>query len=57
VGLTCDVNQDGVVDIADVNAVIDTMLGKAEHTLADCNGDGQVDIADVNMVIDTMLGK
>ena len=57
VGLTCDVNQDGVVDIADVNAVIDTMLGKAEHALADCNGDGQVDIADVNMVIDTMLGK
>ncbi len=53
-----DVTGDGQVDIADVNAVIDMMLGKAEQNdAADVTGDGQVDIADVNAIIDMMLGK
>ena len=53
-----DVTGDGQVDIADVNAVIDMMLGKAEqNSAADVTGDGQVDIADVNAIIDMMLGK
>ena len=51
-----DINQDGMVDIADVNAVINMMLGKST-TAADVNGDGQVDISDVNAVINAMLGK
>ena len=53
-----DVTGDGQVDIADVNGLIDMMLGKAaQNTAADLTGDGQVDIADVNMAIDIMLGK
>ena len=53
-----DVNGDGVVDISDVNAVINMMLGKVEMVAAaDINGDGQVDISDVNAVINLMLGK
>lgn len=53
-----DVTGDGNVDIADVNAVINMMLGKAEQTAAsDVTGDGMVDIADVNAVINIMLGK
>ncbi len=53
-----DVNGDGKVDIADVNAIINMMLGKATQTLAgDVTGDGNVDIADVNAVINIMLGK
>ncbi|MBR5727255.1 MAG: dockerin type I repeat-containing protein [Muribaculaceae bacterium] len=53
-----DVNGDGIVDIADVNAVINMMLGKtASVPAADINGDGNVDIADVNAVINLMLGK
>lgn len=53
-----DINGDGKVDIADVNAVINMMLGKASPTAAgDVNGDGKVDIADVNAVINLMLGK
>lgn len=53
-----DVTGDGQVDIADVNAVINMMLGKAEQTAAaDVTGDGDVDIADVNAVINIMLGK
>ena len=57
-----DINGDGKVDIADVNAVINAMLGKSpssgeEENPADINGDGIVDIADVNAVINLMLGK
>ena len=55
----CDVNADGSVDISDVNAVINVMLGKGgvSATEADVNGDGIVDIFDVNEVINVMLGK
>ena len=53
-----DINGDDKVDIADVNAVINMMLGKVSQTAAgDINGDGMVDIADVNGVINLMLGK
>ena len=57
-GVTGDINGDGKVDIADVNAVINAMLGKGGLTpAADVTGDGKVDIADVNAVINLMLGK
>ena len=53
-----DLNGDGLVDIADVNIVINMMLGKEPMTPAgDLNGDNMVDIADVNKVINLMLGK
>lgn len=53
-----DVTGDGNVDIADVNAVINMMLGKSEQNAAgDVTGDGNIDIADVNAVINIMLGK
>ena len=53
-----DLNGDNKVDIADVNAVINMMLGKSAQTAAgDINGDSSVDIADVNAVINLMLGK
>ena len=52
-----DLTGDGRVDIADVNAAIDVMLGKSASTAADITGDGRVDIADVNAVINVMLGR
>ncbi len=57
-----DVTCDKVIDIADVNGVINLMLGKSDPTNtqlrnADFNHDGQIDIADVNGVINLMLGK
>ena len=56
--LTGDVTGDGQVDISDVNAVINVMLGKTAQTpAADVNGDGTVDISDVNAIINIMLGK
>ena len=53
--ITGDVNLDGEVNIADVNAVIAVILMDATSPDADVNGDGEVNIADVNAVIDLIL--
>ena len=54
-----DVNGDGEVNIADVNAVIDIILGGTADPdtmkRADVNGDGEINIADVNAIIDIIL--
>ena len=50
-----DVNGDGEVNIADVNAVIDAILTGNVDEEDDVNGDGEVNIADVNAVIDMIL--
>ena len=56
--LVGDATGDGKVDIADVNGVINIMLGRAMAVpAADVNGDGRVDIADVNGIINIMMGK
>jgi surface antigen len=59
--LAADINGDKKVDIADVNIVINIMLGKAQASdytgKADVTGDNHVDIADVNAIINIMLGK
>ena len=53
-----DVTGNGEVDVADVNAIINIMMGKAaSDEAADVDGDGLVDIKDINMVINLMLGK
>ena len=51
-----DVNGDGEVTIADVNAVIDVIMGDDDNPAADVNNDGEVNIADINTVIDIILG-
>ena len=56
-GVKGDINGDGVVDIADVNACIDMILGLQDATaVGDVNGDGNVDVADMNAIIDIVLG-
>ena len=51
-----DVNGDGEVNIADVNAVINIILsGNDDNTAADVNDDGEINVADVNAVIDIIL--
>ncbi len=67
-----DLNHDGVIDIADVNIMINVLLGydvptgNQGHDTAptispdeyyDITGDGHVDITDVNDIINKMLGK
>lgn len=54
-----DVNKDGEVNIADVNCLIDVILGYTDPSTylgrAYVNDDYEVNIADVNMVIDIIL--
>ena len=57
-GSTGDVNGDNQVNIADVTALIDLLLGGGTPPAsADVNGDGQVTIADVTELIDMLLGS
>ncbi len=54
-----DVNGDREVNIADINAVIDIILGSDVsdyvRSRADVNSDGEVNIADINVIIDIIL--
>ena len=50
-----DVNLDGEINIADINAVIDKILTGASSISGDVNGDGEVNIADINCIIDAIL--
>ena len=54
-----DVNLDGEINIADVNAIVDVMLAghpsRRTTTNCDINGDGEITIGDINMVIDKIL--
>jgi formylglycine-generating enzyme required for sulfatase activity/uncharacterized protein YjdB len=56
-----DVNGDGFVDIADVSALIDYLLGgdasEVNEVNADTDANGGVSIADVSMLIDYLLGS
>lgn len=52
-----DVNGDGEVNIADVNAVIDMILTQVIDIAGDVNEDGEVNIADVNSLIDMILNN
>ena len=53
-----DVNHSGEVDIADVNTVVDILLGfiSGDYPAADVNGDGEINIADINAIIAIIQG-
>jgi hypothetical protein len=55
-----DVNGDGEVNIADVNVLIDIIMGGEADTntliRADVNEDDEINIADINALIDIILG-
>ena len=53
-----DVNKDGKVSIADVTALVNIILSKADATdKADVNGDGQISVADVTTLVNIILGR
>jgi hypothetical protein len=56
-----DVNQDGEVSVADINAIVEVIMGKTtDGTLignADVNGDQEIGLADINDVIDIIVGR
>ena len=57
-GITGDVNGDGKVNVSDVTALINMILGitPMNETLADVNGDGRVNVSDVTALINIILG-
>ena len=56
-----DVNMDGEVNVADINAVIDRIIdGNGDclsNYMSDVNSDGEINIADVNTIINLILNK
>ena len=56
VGITdVDVNGDGEITVADVNAIIQAILSR--DSSCDVNCDGEVTVADVNTVINFILKR
>ncbi len=51
----CDVNDDGRVDVGDVNTVLSDILLGGTTMDYDVNGDGRVDVGDVNTILTTIL--
>ena len=56
-----DVDQDGLVGIADVTSLIDLLLVSdtscSDHAAADLDGDNNISIADVTTLIDSLLAE
>lgn len=50
-----DVNGDGVVNVADVSALIDLLMASDYNSSGDVNGDYEINIADINSLIDMIL--
>ena len=56
-GTTGDINGDGVVNVTDVTALINRILGTADYSDAVCdlNADGTVNVSDVTTLINLIL--
>ncbi|MGM9869270.1 MAG: dockerin type I repeat-containing protein [Sodaliphilus sp.] len=56
--LTGDVNGDGVVNVSDVTALVNKILGDTTYsdTVCDINGDGEVNVSDVTNLVNLILG-
>lgn len=54
-----DVYIDGKIDIVDVTALVNVILGKGtgKEGITDINGDGKVDVVDVTTLVNYILGK
>ena len=54
---TGDINGDGVVNVSDVTALINKILGSSTYSNAVCdiNGDGEINVSDVTALINMIL--
>ena len=57
-GMKGDVNGDGKVNVSDVTALVNMILGVSamDSSRADVNGDGKVNVSDVTALINIILG-
>ena len=51
-----DINNDGTVNILDIIATVNIVLGGEFNSDADLNGDYNVDILDVILIVNILLG-
>ena len=51
-----DVNDDGVVDLLDIQPFIDAVILNEFNEAADINGDGIVDLLDIQPFVDILVG-
>ena len=56
-GMAGDVNEDGEVNIADVNTLIDMILSGNISAVGDVDEDNEVSISDINALINIILGS
>ena len=56
--LTGDVNGDGVVNVSDVTALVNRILGDTTYSDAVCdiNADGVINVSDVTALVNIILG-
>ena len=56
-GVAGDINGDGTVDVSDVTALINKILGTSDYTdeVCDINGDGVINVSDVTQLINQIL--
>ena len=54
---TGDINGDGEVNVSDVTALINKILGSSTYSDAVCdiNGDGEINVSDVTALINMIL--
>lgn len=53
-----DVNGDGTIDVTDVTALVNTILGTSRKTnVSDVNNDNNVDVSDVTELVNIILSK
>ena len=52
-----DVNEDGIVNVSDVTALVNRILGDLTYSdsICDVNGDGRVDVSDATAIISLIL--
>ena len=57
-GINGDVNGDGIVNVSDVTALVNMILGATSMgSSADVNGDGNVNVSDVTALVNIILGQ
>ncbi len=56
VAMNYDINGDGNIDVLDIKALIDIILGRVSSSAGDLNGDGVKDIRDLQLLISGILG-
>jgi formylglycine-generating enzyme required for sulfatase activity len=61
VSIMGDITGESGVDVTDINAVVNVVLGKAQASnfpgKADLNDDNKIDVSDINTLVNIILGK